>query len=81
MSEIYKVKNNKKKLNNTQTNCNNLCDKTKNNNGLITQINDLYSCVYCQKNFSTKYTLGRHISDTCKIKKKNDEEKENIFKN
>jgi len=39
-----------------------------------------YTCSYCQKNFSTKYTLLRHMNDSCKAKKENDNEKENIFK-
>ena len=39
-----------------------------------------FTCSYCQKNFSTKYTLLRHLNDSCKAKKENDNEKENIFK-
>ena len=39
-----------------------------------------YSCSYCQKKFSTKYTLERHINEVCKAKKESDKEKENIFK-
>ena len=39
-----------------------------------------YCCFYCKKNFSSKYTLSRHINENCKIKKENEEEKENIFK-
>ena len=41
--------------------------------------NDLF-CSYCQKKFITKYTLERHIKEVCRVKKLNDEEKENIFK-
>lgn len=39
-----------------------------------------FCCSYCQKNFSTKYTLSRHLNEVCKAKKENDDEKENIFK-
>ena len=37
-------------------------------------------CQYCWKNFSSKSTLTRHLKSNCKVKKENDEEKENIFK-
>ncbi len=39
-----------------------------------------FSCSYCNKIYSSKYTLSRHLNDNCKIKKNNDNEKENIFK-
>jgi hypothetical protein len=39
-----------------------------------------YCCSYCNKNFSSKSTLTRHLRDNCKIKKNIDDEKENIFK-
>ena len=39
-----------------------------------------YSCSYCNKTYSSKYTLSRHLNGSCKIKKNNDNEKENIFK-
>ena len=42
--------------------------------------NKNFSCSYCHKIFTTKYTLKRHLNGICKIKKDNDEEKENIFK-
>jgi len=38
------------------------------------------SCSYCNKNYSSKYTLARHVNGNCKIKKENDNQKENIFK-
>jgi hypothetical protein len=41
---------------------------------------DCFNCNYCNKKFSSKYTLSRHLNDNCKIKKTNDNEKENIFK-
>jgi len=43
-------------------------------------INEEYHCSYCTKTYSSKYTLERHINESCKIKKANDTEKENIFK-
>ena len=57
----------------------------------LTETNDLtintsdasdssYCCSYCNKKYSSKYTLLRHMNDVCKIKKENDEKKENIFK-
>ena len=39
-----------------------------------------FSCSYCNKKYSSKYTLSRHLENGCKIKKEKDEEKENIFK-
>ena len=50
------------------------------NNETIDKINETYPCSYCQKKFSTKYTLGRHMNESCKAKKESDNEKENIFK-
>jgi hypothetical protein len=50
-------------------------------NEQIFESNDItFCCSYCQKKFSTKYTLERHINDICKVKKESDKEKENIFK-
>ncbi len=37
-------------------------------------------CYYCKRNYSSKYTLSRHLEIGCKIKKEEDDEKENIFK-
>ena len=42
--------------------------------------NENYYCYYCKKNFSSKSTLTRHQKANCKVKKDNDERKENIFK-
>ena len=39
-----------------------------------------FYCSYCHKNYSSKSVLSRHLKDNCKIKKENDEQKENIFK-
>jgi hypothetical protein len=47
----------------------------------LTGVNDVcFSCSYCNKSYSSKYTLLRHLSDNCRVKKENDDEKENIFK-
>ena len=50
------------------------------NVGYDKNINDEYHCSYCNKTYSSKYTLERHINESCKVKKANDAEKENIFK-
>jgi hypothetical protein len=39
-----------------------------------------FYCGFCLKKFLSKGTLTRHLKINCKIKKENDEEKENIFK-
>ena len=49
-------------------------------NGENKNFNDKYHCCYCNKSYSSKYTLERHINDSCNVKKANDAEKENIFK-
>ena len=36
------------------------------------------TCEYCSKNFTTIYTLNRHLNDRCKVKKALDEEKDKI---
>ena len=47
----------------------------------LTNINEtLFCCSYCDKKLSSKYILMRHMKDYCKVKKANDEEKENTFK-
>ncbi len=38
------------------------------------------SCRYCLKKFSKNSNLTRHLRDYCKVKKQQDEEKEDIFK-
>ena len=40
----------------------------------------VFSCSYCNKKYSSKSTLTRHIKDNCKAKKETETEKENIFK-
>jgi hypothetical protein len=37
-------------------------------------------CSYCNKYYSSKSALTRHVKDNCKIKKQKDDEKETIFK-
>ena len=39
-----------------------------------------FNCSYCNKKLSSKYILMRHLKDYCKVKKANDEVKENTFK-
>jgi len=52
-----------------------------NTNDLLINTNDTsFCCSFCNKKYSSKYTLSRHLNDTCKIKKDTDIEKENIFK-
>jgi hypothetical protein len=59
-----------------------------NNNEIISTVTDDYlninetsfNCSYCNKKLSSKYILMRHLKDYCKVKKANDEEKENTFK-
>ena len=41
---------------------------------------NIFCCSFCNKKLSSKYILLRHMKDYCKVKKENDEEKENIFK-
>ena len=51
------------------------------NHSIDINTNDINSCCYyCNKNYSSKYALTRHLKDNCKIKKDSDNEKENIFK-
>ena len=50
-------------------------------NNLSINTNDMnYCCSFCNKKYSSKYTLSRHLKDICKIKKDTEIEKENIFK-
>ena len=68
---------NKHKFNDIINVDNNLINKNEDFEDLI----DLeLCCYYCNKNFSSKSTLTRHQKYNCKVKKNNDEEKENIFK-
>jgi hypothetical protein len=39
-----------------------------------------FSCQYCNKGFTTKANMGTHIRTTCEVKKKNDKEKDDIYK-
>ncbi len=42
---------------------------------------ELNNCIYCEKIFSTRFNLNKHIKNSCKIKKQKDEEttKQNQF--
>jgi hypothetical protein len=66
-------------FNNINETSNNL-NKTSNNLNETSNLDFL--CYYCNKNFSSKYTLIRHKKDNCKLKKDYDEknEKENTLK-
>jgi len=60
-----------------QTNPN---EKFKENNLNTTEANtNNLSCGFCSKNYSTKTNLNKHLK-ICKLKKENDNEKENVFK-
>jgi hypothetical protein len=62
---------------------NNLVNNNFGNDDLLKNkknIHDKLTCKYCLRNFSRPDVLKRHIIDYCKIKKQQDEEKENIFK-
>ncbi len=67
------LKNNSK---NTQNNVI-FDEKIENNENL--QNNNLFCCNFCKNNFNRNDNLKRHLK-ICKEKKKQDEEKENIFK-
>lgn len=41
---------------------------------------DKHKCKFCLKNFLNTYNLKKHINNNCKIKKENEKEKDNIFK-
>lgn len=41
--------------------------------------NNCFNCIYCTKFYSTKGNLTKHLKK-CKVKQKNDNEKENMFK-
>lgn len=76
-AEICKEKKNKQKNDE-------IIVKPTNLNTLKLYLPDLtdsnFCCSFCNKKYSSKYTLARHINDSCKIKKETDNEKENIFK-
>ena len=57
-----------------------LSDLTEINNLSINTNDTNFCCSFCNKKYSSKYTLSRHLNDICKIKKESDNEKENIFK-
>jgi hypothetical protein len=53
----------------------------KNPNNILDNTNKFsFCCSYCDKYYSSKSTLTRHLKDNCKIKKDSDNQKENIFK-
>ncbi len=40
-----------------------------------------HSCKFCFKDFSTGFNLNKHVKNSCKVKKLEDEKKENIYNN
>jgi len=46
---------------------------------VITSNNVINTCSYCNKTFSNKYNLDRHLNDRCKIKKDDRNKKEEIY--
>ena len=60
------------KINKNEENINKINKNDENNENL--------SCEFCGIFFNRKDNLNRHIKDRCKVKKLQDEEKENIFK-
>jgi uncharacterized C2H2 Zn-finger protein len=68
-----------KKLNNSNILKTNLDDSTKTND--FSNIDETtFCCTFCDKKFVNKFSLLRHINESCKVKKSIDKEKENIFK-
>ena len=61
--------------NEEKTNKTNKIDENIENNEILN-----LSCQFCGLVFNRKDNLNRHIKDRCKVKKLQDEEKENIFK-
>ncbi len=75
-------RNSHSEKNNVEQNVKKSSSITNSNTNNILDVEDLtlFSCSYCNKTYSSKYTLERHLNENCKIKKSNDNEKENIFK-
>ena len=60
-------------------NCENILNIYKDEKDENEEINNLILCGFCSKSYSSKSNLNKHLK-VCKVKKTNDEEKENIFK-
>lgn len=58
-------------------------DDTKKRDNNFIQNKNLYNndnqCKYCNKNFTKPSSLQRHLNSRCKIKMKNEDEKENLL--
>ena len=55
-----------------------IVENNSNFNIINTEINNNI-CKYCLKNFSTTFNLNKHLKNSCKVKKLNEEKKEDIF--
>lgn len=51
-----------------------------NNKNVNQQANNINACSFCDKEFSTKYTLERHLNGRCKIKNQQNKQKEDVYK-
>jgi hypothetical protein len=81
LNELNEEKNDKNMLCGfVQDSCRNVQNEKIQHENLIMPNNILFPCSYCNKSYSSKSTLTRHLKENCKIKKNNDNEKENIFK-
>lgn len=61
-------------------NMNNLNISTDTNTKTSTEYENEHKCSYCNKEFTRRWTLYRHINDRCEQKRIVDQEKEEIFK-
>ncbi len=50
-------------------------------NEILNEQQIYYNCNYCMKNFSTKFNLNKHIKNSCKVRKLDENKKEEIFNN
>ena len=53
--------------------------ENKNNSDNLNSIINSSTCVYCYRKFANIYSLKRHLNQTCKVKKIDNEKKDEIF--